>query len=960
MMISKQIKQLFLPLLLLGCLPLSGLMAQQDDDLASVRIPSGTNEEIPLDENIIRGKLDNGLTYYIRRNSKPEDRVEMRLAINAGSLMEDDDQLGLAHFTEHMAFNGTENFEKNELVSVLQMAGVKFGAHLNAYTSFDETVYMLGKVPTTDTTLEQTLQIMEDWAAGLSFEEEEIDKERGVVIEEWRIGQGAQQRMRDKTLPVILADSRYAKRLPIGSKEILENFDYQTLKRFYEDWYRPDLMAVVIVGDIDPQEMEAEIKERFADLQAPAKLRERNVYDVPAQEGTSVVVVTDKEATFNQLQIIYKSDQAKEQDNTVGNFRESFVHQLFTGMLNQRLGELTQKADPPFLYAVTYYGNLVRSSEAFQQNAIAPENGIENAMKVLLEENEKVKRFGFTQSELDRYKKQVLNSYETAYKERNKTESERFAGEYVRNFLEKEPAPGIAFEYKFVQEVMPGITLEEVNSLAGEWIKEDNRVVVVMAPEKEGASVPNEEEVRNILQEAAGAEVSAYEDEEIPDALITEVPAPAAVSESKELAELGVTELTFANGLKAVLKPTDFKDDEILMLAHSPGGYSLFSDEVYFAAANADGIAQEGGIKDLSQTQLQKYLSDKSASASPFISNLKEGFSGESTAKDLEAMLQLTHLYFTSPRITEESFNSYINKNKAIYANLMSNPQYYYQDQLSRILTQDHPRGGGFPTTEDWEGITFDEVTSSYADRFRDASDFTFFFVGNFDVEEITPMLATYLGNLPDTERSEKWEDVGVRPPSGIVEEKVMKGNDPKSIVNITFHDEFTYDKKEAYLMNSLVEALNIKLIEEIREKKSGVYGIGARASADRMPYEHYSITVSFPCAPENVEDLSEAVFAEIRKMQENGPTQEDLKKVKEAQMRQMETSLKDNSYWLRALERSYFAGQDPAQILDYQDNIDALSAEALRETAQKYFNFDQYVKVVLYPEAASDEGTGK
>ncbi|MFP4094664.1 MAG: M16 family metallopeptidase [Cyclobacteriaceae bacterium] len=945
-------------LLLSTLLPINTL-AQEDKGLESISIPKEDNAEIPLDESIIKGKLENGLTYYIRRNAKPEERVELRLAVNAGSLMEDDDQLGLAHFTEHMAFNGTENFEKNELVNVLQMAGVKFGAHLNAYTSFDETVYIL-KVPTTDTILEQSLQILEDWASGLSFDEEEIDKERGVVIEEWRIGQGAQRRMQDKFLPVVLAESRYASRLPIGTKDILENFDYQTLKRFYEEWYRPDLMAVVAVGDIDPRQMEKEIKSRFGYLKAPPKARERSIYDVPVQEGTSVVVVTDKEATYNQLQLIYKQEGMADKPNSVKNFREVFVHQLFTGMLNQRLSELTQQADPPFMYAASYYGNLVRSAEAFQLNAVAPENGLERALEVLLEESEKIRRFGFTQTELDRYKTRMLTSYETSYKERDKTESARFANEYVRNFFENEPAPGVAFEYKFAQEVLPGISLEQINSLAEQWIKENNRVVVVMAPEKEGVSVPTETEVREILDQAAESEVTAYQDEEVPAKLIEDVPSAAAVTSSKEVEEIGVTELTFDNGLKVVLKPTDFKDDEILMLAHSPGGYSVLNDDTYFSAANADGVVQQSGVKDFTLTQLEKYLADKSATASPFIAQHKEGFSGESTKKDLETMLQLAHLYFTAPRMDQESFQSYISKNKAIYANLLSNPQYYYQDQLMRIMSQDHPRAGGFPSTADWEGVTFDEVTTAYADRFQDASDFTFFLVGNFDVQEITPLLARYLGSLPDTEREEKWKDEGIRPPSGVVTEKVMKGNDPKSMVNITFHGEFDFSRKEAYEMNSLVEALNIKLIEEIREKKSGVYGISARANAVRIPYEHYSITVNFPCAPENVEDLSEAVFDEIEKLKQNGPTPEDLKKVKEAQLRQMETNLKENSFWLRALEQAYFVGQEPTTILDYNKSVDALSAADLQEAAKKYFNFDQYVKVVLYPEEGVQQDTGQ
>lgn len=913
-----------------------------------VTIPDDPSSQVPVDPNVRKGKLDNGLTYYIRKNSRPEDRVELRLAVNAGSLLEDEDQLGLAHFTEHMAFNGTANFEKNELVNVLQQAGVKFGAHLNAYTSFDETVYML-KLPTADTTMEKGMQILEDWASAITLDSSEIDKERGVVIEEWRIGQGAQRRMLDKYLPVLLTDSRYAVRLPIGTKGVLESFDYETIRRFYNNWYRPDLMAVVAVGDINVDSMEMEIKARFGDLKAPENAPARENFLVPDHPDTKISVVTDKEAPFNQISIFYKEDP--QEYVTVKGYRDMITQQLFTGMLNQRLEELTQQADPPFMNAGSYYGSVVRSKDAYQLFAIVPENGIERGLQTLLEENQRVKAHGFTQTELDRYKKQMLTQYERAYNERGKTESTGYANEYVRNFLENEPIPGIAFEYKFMQEYLPEISLAEVNQLADEWIKDQNRVVVVTAPDKEGVQVPTEAEVRNILDAAATAEVTPYEDKAIASTLMETLPEPAEVVEEKTLDEIGVTELTFSNGVKVVLKPTDFKDDEILMTASSPGGHSLYSDSAYFSVANADGIIAESGVKDFSQTDLQKYLSDKSVGVSPYIGTLKEGFNGNTTPKDLETLLQLTYLYFTEPRKDETSFQSYISKNKAIFQNLMSNPQYYYYDQLSRILSQNHPRGGGYPTVEDWNGVAFDEVWQAYDERFEDASDFTFFFVGNFEVEEIKPLLATYLGGLPDVERNEQWRDVGVRPPDGVVEETIKKGTDPKSMVNLTFTGEFAYDREEAYKLNSLVQALNIKLIEKIREEKSGVYGISAQARAEKYPYEHYTITVSYPCAPENVDELTEAVFAEIEELRKNGPTPEDVQKVKEAQRREMETNLKENGFWLSSLEEAYFMDIDPSSIVAYEEMISSLNVEDLKEVANQYFDMDQYVKVVLYPE---------
>ncbi|MEM9673350.1 MAG: insulinase family protein [Bacteroidota bacterium] len=941
-------------LLLIGLGPVFGQEMDMNSDLE-------LSNEIPTTEKVLKGKLENGLTYYIRQNSRPENRVELRLAVNAGSILEDDDQQGLAHFLEHMAFNGTENFEKNELISVLQSAGVRFGSHLNAYTSFDETVYML-RLPTTDTTMEDGLQILEDWAGSITLDAEEIEKERGVVMEEWRIGRGAQQRMRDEYFPKLLYGSRYAERLPIGTKEVIENFDYATLESFYKDWYRPDLMSVIVVGDIDPQQMEQKIKDRFSDLENPTQLRERELYDIPFHEDTKVSVVTDPEATFNQIILFYKDEGMSEAQETIGDYRESAVHSLFTGMLNERLAELTREADPPFMNASGYYGTVLRTKEAYQLFAIVPENGVERGMKALLEQNEKVRQFGFTQSELDRYKKQMLTFYERMYNEREKAESESYAAEYIRNFLENEPIPGIEFEYNFMKEYLPTITLEEVNKLAEEWIQDENRVAVITAPEKEGVSVPTEEEVRAILDEMKNMEVTAYEDEAVASTLMESLPKPGSIAEEKVMDEIGTTEFTLSNGVKVVLKPTDFKDDEILMTASSPGGHSVYELEKYYSAVNSDGIVAQSGVKDFSATALDKYLADKNASVSPFIGSLTEGFSGNSTPKDLETMLQLTHLYFTAPRQDQEAFQSFISKNKAIYANLLSSPQYFYQDKLSKILSQDNPRGGGFPTQEDWEKVDFEEAFAAYNDRFADASDFTFFFVGNFDVEEMKKMTAQYLGSLPDIDREESWKDLGIRPPSGVVDEKVYKGTDPKSMVNIIFNGEFEYDRKEAYELNALIQALNIKLIEEIREKKSGVYGIGASASPSKYPYEHYSIRINFPCAPENVEDLTEAVFTEIKKMQENGPTAEDLNKVKETQRRDMETNLKENRFWLSNLRRAYFLDQDPTKIMDYEESIESLTAEGLKGIANKYFNFDSYVRVVLLPEegAAADDSEEK
>lgn len=935
-------------LLVIMAMPLFCIFAQNiSDDLTS---------EIPVGAEIKIGKLDNGLTYYIRKNTKPENRLELRLAVNAGSMQEDDDQLGLAHFTEHMAFNGTENFEKNEIVNYLQSIGVKFGADLNAYTSFDETVYMIQSIPTdNEEFIEKGFQILADWAHAVTFEDQEIDKERGVVIEEWRRGRGASQRMRDEWFPIVFENSRYADRIPIGTKDILENFDYETIKRFYNEWYRPELMAVVAVGDLEIDKMEALVKDKFGDIPSAQNPRERVLYPVPDHPDVKIAVVTDEEASQNQVNLYYKQDN--EIEETLADYRKFLTYRLFTGMLNLRLRELTQQADPPFIFGSAYYGDFVRSKDFYGLSAAVGENGIERGLKTLLEENEKVKRYGFTQTELDRFKNQLLVQYEKAYNEREKTESRMYADEYVRNFLEEEPIPGIAFEYRFAEKYLPEVTLEEVNQLADEFITDENRVVLITAPEKEGVSVPSEEEVSSILDEAENMQVEAYVDQAVAGSLMEELPQPGKVTEEKKLVAIGVTQLSLANGVKVILKPTDFKADEILMSAFSPGGNSLYPIEAYPSSVFADDIITQSGVKDFSSIELQKFLSDKNAGVSPYIRELQEGFQGNATPKDLETMLQLTHLYFTAPRKDEAAFQGYMSRVKASIANVMADPTRYYYDQLSRIMSQNHPRGGIYPTNEELNSVQFDDTYRIYKERFSNAGDFTFLFVGNFEVETIKPLLETYLGSLPSTDTEESWKDVGIRPPEGLVQKTIEKGADPKSMVTINFTSPFEYTKDEAFKLDALIQALQIKLIEEIREESSGVYSIGAYADAEQFPYENYTITVRFPCAPENADKLTEGVFAEIKKMMDNGPTEVDLNKVKEAKYRDMETSLKENRFWLSTLQRYYWYDQDPVKILNYKESIDGLSIEQLKETANKYFDMNNYVKVVLMPEKTAESG---
>ncbi len=908
------------------------------------------NQKIPIDPNIRKGKLKNGLTYYIKRNEKPENRLELRLGVNAGSILENEQQLGLAHFLEHMAFNGTKNFEKNELVNYLQSVGVRFGSHLNAYTSFDETVYILPIPSDSAEIVRKGLQILEDWAHNILLQDDEIDKERGVVLEEWRLGQGPDQRMREEYVPVLFQNSRYAERLPIGKKEVLENFSYETIREFYNTWYRPDLMAVVAVGDIDVDEMEKMIKKQFSKIKLPKNPKPRPSFDVPDHKETLVSISTDKEAPFTQVRLYYKADRVGEE--TYSDYRQMLVRQLYSTMINQRLNELRQKADPPFISGYSYYGSLwARTKDAYQSTASTPEGQVERGLKTLLEENERVRRHGFTDGELERAKKSILSSMERAYNERSTTESSSYANEYLRNFLEGEPIPGIEWEYQFTKDQIHGVSLEEVNQLANKWITKENRVVVITAPDKEEVHLPTEEEVKNILDVVAQEDLEPYEDALSAAELMEEIPEPGKVNNEKTIEALGVTEFTLANGLKVVLKPTDFKSDEILMSAFSPGGSSLVPDEDYQTARNAHSIVQNSGLKDFSPTDLQKLFAGKNFSASPYINDLTEGFSGRSTPRDFETMLQVVYLYFTQPRKDKESFQSFITKNKATYKNVLSNPRYYYSDSLTRIMTQNHPRGGGFPTEEDWDKVEFERAYEIYKDRFADASDFTFFFVGNFNVADLQPLIETYLGSLPAKNRKETWKDNGIRPPEGPLERSVVKGQDPQSLVSIYFTKEDAYDRNEAYYLGSFSELLNIKLIEELREEQGGVYSVSSGAGASKYPYGNYSFRLYFPCAPENVDKLTQTSFDLIRKLQAEGPSDADLHKIKEAQRRQNLENLKDNSFWLNGLVTYYYYQEDPVKIIEREKMIRELSKEDLKKAANKYIDLEKPIKVILYPE---------
>ncbi|WNJ19536.1 insulinase family protein [Pontibacter sp. G13] len=909
--------------------------------------------EIPFDPETRTGTLPNGMRYYVRYNAKPENYAELRLALDAGSMQESDNQLGLAHFVEHMCFNGTEHFPKSALVDYLEGIGTKFGAHLNAYTSFDETVYML-RVPTdNEEQFDKGLLILEDWAHNVSFEGEEIDKERGVVIEEWRTRLGAQSRIMKKTLPKEYYQSRYVDRLPIGDTEILETFPYDTLRQFYQDWYRPDLMAIVAVGDFDVDKVEAQIKAQFGAIPGVENPREKKLYPLPDHEETLVAIAADDEASFNRLQIMYKHPKREYKD--LATYRKGMIDRLCSRMIDSRLEEIMQQENPPFTYAWSGYGDMTRTKDAYQAGAIVGEGGFPRGLETILTEHERAVRYGFTGTELERAKKSILTGLEKQFREKDKLESARIVMRYVYHFLEQSPVPGIENTLSLYQETLPGITLDEVNEAFKSYITEENRVVVMTGNEQGGNTLPKEEEVKSILTGIASAEIEPYVDNVASGPLMETIPTAGAVTDAKVIEEIEVTEWTLSNGVKVIIKPTEFKNDEIMMRAMSPGGTSLYGDEDYQSAQFAVDIIEASGLANFDLVQLEKYLSDKVLGVSPYIGELEEGFRGSCSPQDLETFLQIVNLYFTQPRKDETAFNAMMAKNRALFSNLLTNPDYWFQSEMLKYLYDGNPRRKFLPTEEDLASVSLDRAFEIYQERFADASDFTFVFVGNVDEATFKPLVETYLGSLPSLNREENWKDLNITAKEGPFTEKMYKGREPKAQVRMSFSGDFEWDLKKRYQMTSAVSVLRIMMRESMREDKGGVYGVGARGSASRDPKSRYNVSIQFTCSPDNADLLMETALNDVKTLQEEGPTEQNMQKVKETQRKDLQLGMQQNGYWMSRLMFDYKYGRDPRTLLNQMEAIDALTAEEVQAAAKAYMNLEEVAKFVLLPETDSE-----
>ena len=929
-------------------LPQSASSESQQSAHAEQARTAPLGQELPVDPKITVGVFPNGLIYYIRENRRPENRAELRLVVNAGSVLEDDDQLGLAHLLEHMAFNGTENFEKQELIDFMESIGMRLGPDINAYTSFDETVYML-QVPTDDPeNMTTAFQILEDWAHSVTLEGEEIDKERGVVVEEWRLGRGAFERVQKQQLPIIFKDSRYAERLPIGTKESIETAPQDAVRRFYRDWYRPDLMAVIAVGDFDAADVEALVRRHFEDLPTAASPRPRTTYGVPDQPGTDFAIATDHEFPNTSISVYHKME--REEQGSVGAYRQTIVENLYNSMLNGRLQELTQQADPPFAFGSSGKGSLIRTKGVYALSAGVEPDGVVRGLDALLTEAARVAQFGFTETELERAKASMLRGIERAFDDRENQLSRRYVAEFTRAYLEGEPIPGIEYEFELFKRFVPEISLEAVNTVGRDWIREDNRVVVVSAPEKDDVVLPTQDELLATLEAAADKELTAYEDTVTDEPLVSDMPEPAAIVETARVDALDITEWTLANGARVVLMPTDFREDEILFRAVSPGGTSLVGDEDWVIASSAAQVVSIGGLGEFNAIDLRKKLAGKAASARPSIARYSERLSGQASPKDLETLFQLVYLTFTAPRADPILFQASMAQMKAMMDNQAAMPQYAFSKKLNEVRYGGHPRARmmGPDLLEEWD---LDRSFAFYKDRFADASDFTFIFVGTIDLDTIRPLVETYLGGLPSIGREESWRDVGIRDPEGVIVEEVRAGIEPQSRTRIAWTGPFVYERQYRTTIRTMAQVLQTRLRDILREDLSGTYGVSVGAGYSWQPLGRYSVSISFGCDPERMEELVGVVFEELEKFKAEGPTDSELADVKESFLRTHETDSERNSWWIGQLAFKYQRDEDPSDLMVFHESVEALTRAMLQEAAQQYFNMDNYYRVTLYPE---------
>jgi zinc protease len=906
-------------------------------------------QQIPNDPQLRTGVLSNGFTYYIRHNEEPNKRVELYLVNKAGSVLEDDDQQGLAHFTEHMSFNGTEHFPKNELVNYLQKAGIRFGADLNAYTGFDETVYQL-PIPTDDPAMfGKGLLIMRDWAQGATLEPAEIEKERGVILEEERLGKGAGDRMLRQYLPVVFNHSRYAQRMPIGKDTVLTSFKPEVLRRFYRDWYRPQLQALIVVGDVNIDEAEKMIRAKFSDLKNPSPERVRTAYTVPLDGQSRYMVVTDKEETSTKMEMMMKhrSKALRTESDYLERIKKSLLNQLLSA---RRHAELSALTDPAFQGISIGTSELLNDIDMLDFNLTVKEGRMQQAFEQTWKVLERIKRFGFTTIELDRAKQNYLRTLKNSLNEKNKTPSVNFVKEYQELFLKAEAAPGIDWEYRFTKDHMNQIGLPEISALMTGYLQSRDVDILVMAPSKDRAVLPDSVTVAGWMNTISKQELLPFKDDAPILSLLPAKPKPGKVVSRTNIAALGITALKLSNGVSVILKPTDFKNDEVRYSAFSSGGTSLYDKADFDVAANAAGIVGSFGWGRLNPIQLSKTLTGKIANSASAITARSQTINGNASTADLETALQLTYLQFTSPRKDSLLFRNLLNSAKSTLANRYADPVNVFSDTIAYVMGNYNYRSAP-ATLERLDKISLQRAYEIYKERFSDASGFTFVFTGSFKTETVIPLIEQYLGSLPSTHSNVKARNLGTHIPTGLITKKVYKGTENKASVRLVFSGSYAYSPVNNLLLNALSSILQIKVLQQLREAESEVYSPQVQVVYNKYPENRYAMFLTFGCAPQNADHLINLVTQEIGNLGSNGPEPEDIAKFKASYLKNIELAMKDNSFWLNYLVGQYENGESPLQLLDFQKNLDKIDAAALQKAAAGYLSGKNMITFELLPE---------
>jgi len=905
---------------------------------------------LPANPDFRTGTLPNGLKYYIRYNKKPENKVELRLAVNAGSVLEDNDQQGLAHFMEHMNFNGLKNFPDNEIIQYLRRIGVAFGNDLNAYTGFDQTVYIL-PVPSKDQAkLDSAFMILSDWSAGALLTDSQIDNERGVILAESRIGKGADDRMEKIYLPVMLNGSKYANRLPIGNDSIIRSFKYDVLRRFYKDWYRPSLQAVIVVGDMPVDKAEQMIIEKFSNYKDPVPARERPVeFGIKPYDKNIAMVVSDREASSTDI-MINGNPRERKPMKTEADYLARTAESLAMSMLNQRFNELSKQPDPPFIYAYARIGSMARGYENFGLSASSASNGIRKATASVITETVRVRKYGFTEAELERAKANMISAYEKRYNERDKMESSSLIREPLNNFLVGDAMPGIEWEYNFIKNNIAKITLASIEPVIKKMDIDSRYFALITAKDQPG--LPSENLFMSWIDSVFKLPVQPYVEAAIPTSLLEKEPVAGKVIKKEVNEKLGTTTYHLSNNAVVCIKPTDFKNDEILLTAQRFGGYSLYKGEDFLSAQSGSAIMNEMGYGQFSVSDLQKFMAGKNASVSAGFFEATDYVMGRTVNKDLETMFRLMYLKCTSPRLDESAFKSYLKKQTASIEQMKQDPRTLFIDSSYNVLYQGNKRAHTIYPISDYMNIKPENALSFYKSRFSSANGMYYVIVGSFREEEILPLIEKYIGGLSSSEVNTKFENLGITPLKGSNEFTLRKGSEEQGMLMHYFTGTYPYNVDDDFRLTHLNLVMRNLITDEIREKMSAIYGGGVSGSLSKYPREEFVIRSSFPCGPDNMYAIDTAFMAIVTRIQKDGGiTELDLKKIREPELERNKVNLKENLYWLNSLLAAHLNNTDPERIILKEQLIKDLTPGILIETARKFYSTPNIYKAQWLPE---------